>query len=219
MAPRSDLTLAEMRLALAPAIAAEAVFDGWSNTALASAAAAQGIAPEAAQIAFPGGAMDMIAAWIDSVDAAMQARFTRDELVLLPIRQRIRTLVSFRIEAVAAQREALRRALGIMAMPQNVSRALKLGWRSADAMWRLAGDMATDYNHYTKRMTLGALYAATLTVLVDDKSEGLADTYAFLDRRIEGVMRFEKAKARLLAGDDAHFSPARFLGRLRYPAR
>lgn len=212
-------TLAELRVALGPAIAAEAVFDGWSQAALAAAAKAQGVDPAVAAIAFPGGAMDMIDGWIASIDAAMAARFADGSLGNMPIRQRIRALVGFRIEAVAGQREALRRALAVMAMPQNGPRALKLGWRSADAMWRLAGDTATDYNHYTKRATLGALYAATLAVLVDDKSEGLTETWAFLDRRIEGVMRFEKAKARLLANREVHFSPARFLGRLRYPAR
>ena len=86
-------------------------------------------------------------------------------------------------------------------------------------MWRLAGDTAVDYNHYTKRATLGAIYAATLAVFATDESEGQAETRAFLARRIEGIMRFEQAKARWLNPERAHFSPARLLGRLRYPAR
>jgi len=85
-------------------------------------------------------------------------------------------------------------------------------------MWRLAGDTATDYNHYTKRAILASIYAATLAVFVSDESEGKAETRAFLDRRIEGVMKFEKAKAQLLQGRE-HFDVMRFLGRLRYPAR
>jgi ubiquinone biosynthesis protein COQ9 len=119
---------------------------------------------------------------------------------------------------MAGQEEALRRAQAVMAMPQNAAKALKLGWRSADAMWRLAGDTATDYNHYTKRAILAGVYAATLAVFLDDESEGKAETRAFLDRRIEGVMKFEKAKARWLKPRE-HFDPVRFLGRLRYPAR
>ena len=86
-------------------------------------------------------------------------------------------------------------------------------------MWRLAGDTATDYNHYTKRTILAGIYAATLAVYVTDESEGKADSRAFLDRRIDGVMRFEKAKAQLLGGEREHFDLARFLGRLRYPSR
>jgi ubiquinone biosynthesis protein COQ9 len=95
---------------------------------------------------------------------------------------------------------------------------LKLGWHSADVMWRLAGDTATDYNHYTKRAILAGIYAATLAVFADDTSEGKVDTHAFLDRRIDGIMRFEKAKSQLLRTPENRFSMARFVGRLRYPA-
>ena len=218
-APSADLTLAEMRAVLAPRIAAEAAFDGWSMAAVDSAAAVFGITPASARLAFAGGAMDMIAAWIAGIDDAMAQALPQASLAALPVRERIRRLIMFRLEATAQTREALRRALAIMAMPQNLAQTAKLGWHSADVMWRLAGDVATDYNHYSKRAILGAIYAASLAVLVDDQSEGQADTAAFVNRRIDGVMRFEKAKARLLQGGDAHFSPARFLGRLRYPAR
>ena len=161
----------------------------------------------------------MIAAWIASVDLAMAAALPAESLAAMKIRERIRALVWARLGAIAGREEALRRAMAIMAMPQNVVRSGKLGWASADAMWRLAGDTATDYNHYTKRALLAGIYAATLAVFVDDESEGKADTAAFLDRRIENVMQFEKVKAQLLRPSDERFSMARFLGRLRYPVR
>ena len=85
-------------------------------------------------------------------------------------------------------------------------------------MWRAAGDTATDYNHYTKRGMLAGVYAATMTVFLDDSSEGQADTRAFLARRIEGIMRFEKAKAGFIARASHRPSLSRFIGRLRYPA-
>lgn len=212
-------SLEDLRLAVAPALAEAAVWDGWSEAAVRSAAADKGIDPDAAAFAFADGPMAMIAAWIGSIDAAMADALPPEKLATLKIRERIRTLVQFRLDAVAPHKEALRRALAIMAMPQNAPRTLKLGWHSADAMWRLAGDTATDYNHYTKRMTLGSIYAATLAVFANDSSEDHAETRAFLDRRIEGVMRFEKAKGRLLRPREEMFSPARLLGRLRYPAR
>ena len=208
-----------LRLALAPAIADAAAFDGWSKLAVASAASATGVDPATADYAFAGGAMAMIEAWVKSVDAAMAEALPADKLAAMKIRERIRSLVQFRLDAIAHQKEALRRALSLMAMPQNAVRSLGLGWHSADVMWRLAGDTATDYNHYTKRLTLGSIYAATLAVYVDDTSPDHADTRAFLERRIEGIMKFEKAKARLLKPRDEQFSPARLLGRLRYPAR
>ncbi|MEQ1639299.1 MAG: COQ9 family protein [Novosphingobium sp.] len=212
-------SLDELRLKLAPALADAAAFDGWSEAAVRDAAAAAGIDSDAAAFAFSGGAMTMIEAWIRSVDAAMAAALPAEQIAKLKIRERIRTLVQFRLDAIASQKEALRRALSIMAMPQNAPRTLALGWASADAMWRLAGDTATDYNHYTKRLTLGSIYAATLAVYVNDTSAGHAETKAFLDRRIEGIMTFEKTKARLFKPRDEHFSPARLLGRLRYPVR
>ena len=218
MTDYADMTLDELRLALAPEVANSAVFDGWSDQAVEIAADMAGADPDVARLAYPGGAMDMIAAWIESVDAAMLASFTQEDLAKLPIRERIRTLVQFRLDAIAGQEEALRRATAIMAMPQNAAKSLKTGWNSADLMWRLAGDTATDYNHYTKRTILAGIYAATLAVFAEDDSEGKGETRAFLDRRIEGVMKFEKAKAKWLNPQGETFSLTRFLGRLRYPA-
>lgn len=218
MAVEEDLTLDQIRLKLAPKIAEAAAFDGWSADGLANAASGSGIDPDVAAYAFRGGQMDMIRAWIDHVDARMEAEISPDELAGMPVRERIRRLVLFRLECVAGLEESLRRALAIMAMPRNAALALRLGWRSADRMWRLAGDTATDYNHYTKRAILAGVYAATLAVFVDDESEGKEEAHAFLDRRIEGIIRFEKTKARLALPDEERFSLARFLGRLRYPA-
>jgi len=215
----ADETLDALRLRLAPAVAAAAVFDGWSEAAVTQAAADTGVDPSLAAFAFRDGQMTMISAWIGSVDAQMAEVLPADTLRAMPVRERIRSLVQSRLDAIVGLEEALSRALSIMAMPRNVAAALKLGWHSADVMWRLAGDTATDYNHYTKRAILASVYGATLSVFASDGSEGKAETRAFLDRRLAGIMRFEKAKAKLLPGSGDHFSPARFFGRLRYPAR
>lgn len=207
------------RLELAPLIADAAAFDGWTDEAVAAAAECAGVDPAAAQFAFGGKAMAMIGAWTRAVDAQMVAALPTERLNTLPIRQRIRTLIEFRIDAIAGREEALRRALIVMARPGNVAQATRLAWKSADVMWRLAGDTATDFNHYSKRATLGAIYAATLAVLADDRSEDHADTRAFLARRIDGVMRFEKLKAQILRPDGERPSLVRLFGRLRYPAR
>ena len=219
VAPVTDLTLDEIRALLAPGIAGNAAFDGWSEDALHAAADAAGVDRAVARLAFPGGAMDMIGAWIDGIDAAMAQALPAERLSGLSVRERIRQLVQFRLDAVAGREEAVRRALAVFAMPQNAAAALRRGWHSADLMWRLAGDMTSDFNHYSKRTILGGVYAATLAVFVDDNSEGKAETVAFLDRRIAGIIRFEKAKARFVPPAEQRFSVARFLGRLRYPAR
>ncbi|TNE57127.1 MAG: COQ9 family protein [Sphingomonadales bacterium] len=215
----ADLTLDELRLALAGEVAAAAIFDGWSDTALAHACDAKGVDIDVGRLAYPGGAMEMISAWIETIDQAMATALPAEKLADMKIRERIRSLVQFRLDEVTGMEEAVRRALAVMAQPQNAPQALKIGWRSADLMWRLAGDNSTDYNHYTKRTILAGIYAATLAVFIDDESADKAETRAFLDRRIEGVMRFEKVKAKWLNSERETFSVTRFLGRLRYPSR
>lgn len=213
-----DPTLDELRAALAPIIAANAAFDGWGDAARDAAADTAGVDRGIAALAFPGGAVDMIDAWFAGVDAAMLLAAPAERLATMKVRERIAALVEARLDAISADREALRRARAILALPQNLARAARLGWRAADLMWRAAGDTATDYNHYTKRAILAGVYAATATVFLDDESDGQAETRAFLARRIDGIMRFEKAKAGFLARAGNRPSLSRFVGRLRYPA-
>lgn len=214
----NDLTLDEIRALLAPAIASNAAFDGWGDAARDMAASGENVDADIARLAYPGGAVDMIDAWFAHIDRQMLDAVPASELAAMKIRSKITALVEARLAAATPDREALRRALAVLALPQNVPTAAKLGWRTADLMWRLAGDTATDYNHYTKRAMLLAVYGATVTVFLDDESDGFADTRAFLARRIEGIMRFEKAKAQFLARTEHRPSLTRFLGRLRYPA-
>ena len=135
----------------------------------------------------------------------------------MKVRDRIRHALRIRFEAAAGHEEAIRRALAILAQPPQAGLSARTLWRTADTIWRAAGDTATDYNHYTKRAILSAVYSATLLYWLDDDSEDKAATWAFIDRRIDGVMQFEKVKGRVLAATSRLPDPARFLGRLRYP--
>lgn len=210
--------LEQLRRRLALAVGENAVFDGWSQAAVDSAAGQLGIDPVQARLAMPKTAAGLIDTYIQEVDRGLEASFPPDRIAAMKIRDRIRALVWHRLEIMGPAREAIRRAMATLAMPQNVPLALRISWRSADQMWRLAGDTSTDFNHYTKRMTLGAVYGSTLLAWLDDQSEGWADTAAFLDRRIDDVMKFEKLKAEWRGSSD-HLSVTRFLGRLRYPPR
>ena len=210
--------LEQLRRRLALAVGENAVFDGWTQKAVDSAAAQLGIEPAQARLAMPKGQAGLIDCYIQEVDRALADWFTPERLEGLKIREKIRSLVWQRLEIMGPAREAVRRGLAILAMPQNLPLALRISWRTADLMWRIAGDTSTDFNHYTKRMTLGAVYASTLLVWLDDDSEGWSETAAFLDRRIDDVMKFEKFKAQW-RGSGEHLSPSRFFGRLRYPPR
>ena len=212
-----DLTLDEIRALLAPGIAANAAFDGWSDAARDMAAQAEGIDTDIAALAFKDGPVDMIDAWFAHIDGVMLAAAPPERLGLMKVREKITALVEARLDATSIDRESLRRAVAILALPQNLAKATRLGWRTVDTIWRTAGDVATDYNYYTKRTILLGVYASTITVFLDDESEGLAETRAFLGRRINGIMQFEKAKAGFLKRTEHGFSLSRFVGRLRYP--
>ncbi len=210
--------LEQLRRRLAPAVGEHAVFVGWTRAAVDTAADSQGIDRDQARLAMPKTQAGMVDVYIQGVDRALEEHFTPERLAGMKIREKIRSLVWKRLEIMAPAREAVRRGVAILAMPQNLPLGLRIGWRTADLMWRIAGDTSTDFNHYTKRMMLGGVYASTLLAWLDDDSEGWSETAGFLDRRIDDVMQIEKWKAQW-RGSDQQLSVSRFLGRLRYPPR
>ena len=214
----SPSPLEQLRRRIALAVGENAVFDGWTRQAVDTAADQLGIDPLQARLAMPKGQAAMIDVYLQEVDRGLEAWFTPERLGGMKIREKIRSLIWHRLEIMGPAREAVRRALSVLAMPQNLPLGLRISWRSADLMWRIAGDTSTDFNHYTKRLTLGGVYGSTLLAWLDDQSEGWSETAAFLDRRIDEVMRFEKFKADW-NGSSEHLSLSRFLGRLRYPPR
>ena len=211
--------LEQMRRKLALAVGENAVFDGWTRAAVDSAAKQLGVDPVQARLAMPKSQAGLVDLYVREVDRGLEAYFTPERLSKPKIREKIRALVWRRFEIMGPAREAVRRALAILAMPQNVPLGLRISWRTADTMWRIAGDTSTDFNHYTKRITLGAVYGSTLLAWLDDQSEGWTETAGFLDRRIDGVMKFEKFKAEWRGSADRRLSLSRFVGRLRYPPR
>lgn len=213
----TPLELIRRRLSLS--LGENAVFDGWSRTAVDAAAASEGVDQAQARLAMPKDSTGLIDVYIQGVDRALEQAFPPERVAAMKIRARIREMIWERLRIQTPAKEAVRRAIAILAMPQNLPLATRIGWRTADLMWRLAGDTATDFNHYTKRLTLAAVYGSTLLTWLNDESEGAAETSAFLDRRIDDVMRFEQFKARWRQGSDRRPSLTRFLGRLRYPPR
>ncbi len=210
-----DIPLAELRPRLVAAMLPNVPFDGWTPLSRDAAADSAGIDRDIAAMALPDAAA-MVDAYTLLADAQMADAMVAAGADTMKIRDRIRLALRTRLEH--ADREAVRRALTVLATPQNAGLAARTLWRTADAMWRAAGDTATDFNHYSKRMILGGVYSASLLYWLDDDSADQAASWAFIDRRIDGVMRFEKTKAKFMGAMGNLPDPARFLGRLRYPA-
>ncbi|WP_341914184.1 COQ9 family protein [Ferrovibrio terrae] len=193
----SDEHLLTEKRALLAAMLLHVPFDGWSGKTLAQAAQDCGFDAGMASRAFPGGAAAALDFWVTETDAAMLRALESHDLAAMKVRDRVKLAVLTRLEIVAPHREAVRRALALEALPQHAPRMLRQVYRTVDAIWYAAGDTATDFNFYSKRMLLAGVYAATLLHWLDDKSEGFAGTAAFLDRRLADVMRIQQAKGRL----------------------
>jgi ubiquinone biosynthesis protein COQ9 len=174
---------------------AHAPFDGWSAVTFQAALADSGVAAGLGAALFPRGGIDLAVAYHQRGDAAMRTAYDAIDKASLRIRDRIALAVRLRLEA--ADKELVRRGSALFGLPSHVLEGSRLIWGSADAIWAALGDTSRDLNWYSKRATLSAVYAATVLFWLGDTSEGDADTWAFLDRRIDNVMQIEKAKAGL----------------------
>jgi ubiquinone biosynthesis protein COQ9 len=182
-------------------------FDVWSRRSLFAGARDLGLDPGLVRRLFPGGGDDLLAQLERWADRRMLAQIDLDALAALRVRDRIATLVRVRLETLAPHREAMRRGVAARLLPGNALAGYTSIWRTVDLMWSLAGDKAQDYNYYTKRSLLAAVWTSTFLFWLEDRSEGLRDSWAFLDRRIGDVMRIGGLPARV--GD-----ALRSLGRL-----
>ncbi len=162
--------------------------DGWTVAALRAAAG-----PDA-DLLFPGGVTDMIDAYVDLGDRQMEAGAAALNLSSLRLPARVRAVVALRLEQQRPYREAIRRALSILAFPGNAGLAVRITARTVDAIWHAAGDTSADFSWYTKRAILAGVYGATLLYWLRDYSIDDEDTLAFLDRRLAGVGRIGKAR-------------------------
>ena len=168
-------------------------FDGWSAATLTAAARDTDTAPALARALFPRGGLDLALAYHAEGDQQLRDTLAAMDLKSLRFRDRIATAVRLRLQS--ADRDCIRRGAALFALPQHAAQGTRALWATADTIWTALGDTATDLSWYTKRASLSAVHAATLLFWLGDDSPGQQATWAFLDRRIDEVMRFEKTKA------------------------
>jgi len=168
-------------------------FDGWSQVTLDAAASDCGVDPAQARTLFPRGGLDLALAYHRRGDAAMVAALSARDLASLRMRERVALAVRKRLEVV--DREAVRRGVTLLSLPHHAPEGARALWNTADTIWNVLGDSSEDGNWYTKRAMLSGVYSATVLYWLGDSSPGYQATWEFLDRRVEDVMRIEKAKA------------------------
>ena len=165
--------------------------------------------PEDAALLFPGGTPDLVEAFIDLADREMEAEAAATDMTELGLTKRVRAVLAIRIAQQRENREAIRRALAILALKPTLS--ARVTARTVDSIWHAAGDRSADFSWYTKRAILAAVYGATLLFWLRDHGEDDSATLEFLDRRLQGVGRFGKGISKVRARCDrmvTRFKPA-----------
>jgi ubiquinone biosynthesis protein COQ9 len=166
------------------AVVARAGREGWTSAALRHALEDRGEAPELASSHFPRGVVGAIDAWFALVDSEMEAAAAAEDLAALRTPARIRRLTELRLRALEPDREALRGAVSLLALPWNLSVGLRCAARSASAIWYAAGDESADFSWYTRRVTLMAVQGAVLAYWLRPNPPTMDEVLAFLDRRL-----------------------------------
>lgn len=209
-----------VREAIVEAALPHVAFDSWTLETLRLAARDAGHDPVMALRVFPRGPVEAVEFWNQLADRRMLTALETENTGALKIRARVALAVCRRLESVGPHREAVRRGLGLFALPHNAPFGAAALWRTVDAIWYACGDTATDFNYYTKRGLLAGVYSATVLYWLEDRSEGSADTWTFLDRRIAEVMRVPQALASLRERLGAFPNPLRaFVDRARAKTR
>jgi ubiquinone biosynthesis protein COQ9 len=203
------------RDAVVLATLAHVPLDGWSRRSLRAGLADAGLDPRDLELVFPGGPVEAIEVWCDLADRHMAKALAAQDLAGMKIRAKVARAVMARLGAVAGHKDAVGRALALLALPQNAPAGARTAFRTVDTIWRAIGDRSSDFSWYTKRASLGAVYGATLLYWLNDDSEDDARTAEFLDRRIEALMLIPKVQARVKSVAARLPDPARLLRRLR----
>lgn len=192
-------------------------FEGWSRRALREAAKDLGIDPSMVERAFAGGPVAAVDHFCALADRRLVEEAARLDCAGMRHSERISWLVRRRLEGWVEHREALRRAVTLLALPGNGAVALRATWRTVDTIWHAAGDKSVDVSYYTKRLSLAAVYGSTLLYWLEDGSEGFADSWDFLDRRVSELARLPKIRAQIRRRLDAFPNPLHLLPKRSNP--
>lgn len=210
--------LAATRAAVIAAALPHVAFDGWSARTLTAAIEESGVEPGLARLAFPRGGVDLALGFHNEMDGVLAEELGTADLLGLRFRDRIAWAIMRRLELVAGEREAVRRAATLFALPMHAADGARAIWHTSDTIWTGLGDTQRDFSWYSKRATLAAVYSSALLYWLGDDTPGFSATREFVARRIDDVMRLEGVKAKVRAnplGAALMKAPTTILERLR----
>ncbi|SCA55735.1 Ubiquinone biosynthesis protein [Candidatus Terasakiella magnetica] len=175
------------------------IFDGWTDSAVEEGAIEAGYDASMAVRAFPYGISDVLAHFADYINRQMAAKLEETDLEKMGVGQRLEAAMRIRLEIEGPYREAVRKAMSHYALVQNAPEGVAVVWKAVDEMWWCCGDESVDFNYYTKRASLAAVYSATMVFWLNDESENAEETILFYRRRLMDVIAAVKTRKKIFS--------------------
>ncbi len=164
-------------------------FPGWNVDALHSALS-DTMSRLEFDLLFPSGTESLIYEY-----RAYLLTLLSESILMLPIdlgiTAKIRWMMRAHFEHIIAYDDAEHAALSEVYHPSIAMNAPVYVGQLTDVMWRAAGDESTDMNYYTKRMSLGSAYVATL-LYWHTSSASIEDVMQFFDNRLDNLKSITK---------------------------
>jgi len=175
-----------------------AAVKGWNQAALQSATHDLAIPPLEARRLFPDGLSELADYYIDEINNSLSSRYAQEAENGWKLSQKVAFALKLRFAIMAEHKKAISKLQSFLILPQNISHATRMLFRTADHIWYLVGDRSTDFNFYTKRISLAAIYGSAILFWLNDHSENHIETAAFIDRQLQRHVSFHNFKKHFL---------------------
>ena len=141
---------------------------------------------------FPDKHISLLEFYLDSLNSQMTELSKNLDLVNLKTHQKIRELILLRLRKNQNEKELIERTFFTLLLPNNALISTKSLYKTVDQIWFLAKDKSTDFNFYTKRAILAAVYSTTLFYWL--KNDNMDKVELFLDKQLKKVSKIPQIK-------------------------
>ena len=144
---------------------------------------------------FPEGNIDLIKFALERLNNELEEYCRKIDLIRLPIHKRIRQILLSKISLMNKNKFFYRSIFLNLLIPQkNFSLSGQL-YKSVDQIWFIAGDSSTDFNFYTKRLILSAIYSRIMLYFFNNNNQ--QDLENILDESLKKVSKIPEIKSKL----------------------
>ncbi|MFL2790583.1 MAG: COQ9 family protein [Paracoccaceae bacterium] len=171
-----------------------ATFDGWTDKTLFAAAKKLDISPKEAKLLFPRVGIDLARFYHQYQDRVFFKEFLQVDISNLSHFEKVELAIKMRFQAMAKNKEVLRKGMAIFVMPMHQIEGINLLWSTCDTIWFNIKDKSDGFTWYSKRVTLVSVYLSALLFFLGDQSIQSRETELFITRRLEDVKKFGMLK-------------------------